>query len=331
MALLFMDGFDAGDVNQKWQVGGGAQTTAAGGRFGTGRYATLAGSDYLLYSLSSAVSQVFLGFAVGSTSHDTNLREHISIWGDTQATQHLSVGLRAGAIELRRGTVGGTLLGTYTTVINNSTFYYLEVSATIADSGGTCIVRYNGQTVINYTGDTKNGGTNTTIDGIRLVSGGFTTWYDDVYLCDSSGSAPHNTFLGDTRVQTIVPDGAGTSTQFTASSGSNYTTVDELPYSATDYVYSTTSGHRDTYTLGNLSSVTTIFGVQNNVIAKKTDTSALSLKPALKSSSTLVYGSTVALGTADANIRDIRMVDPDTSAAWTQSGVNALESGFEVV
>ena len=128
----------------------------------------------------------------------------------------------------------------------------------------------------------------------------------------------------------MSPNGAGSSTQFTPSSGANYTTVDELPYSTTDYVQDTTSGHRDTYTFSDVGSTTTIFGVQNSIIAKKTDVSSISLKPAVKSGATVYYGTTTALTTADSIIRNIHIVDPNTSAAWTQSGVNALEAGFEV-
>ena len=132
-------------------------------------------------------------------------------------------------------------------------------------------------------------------------------------------------------MQTLIPNGAGASTQFTPSSGANYTTVDELPYSATDYVQSNTSGNRDTYTFSDLSNVGTIYGVQNNFIAKKTDAGSLSLKSAVKSGASVYYGSSAVLATNDATVSDTRSQDPNTSAAWTQSGVNALEAGFEVV
>ncbi len=329
MALVFMDGFDAGDALIKWQ-NSGSPSSAAGGRFGSGRYLSLAGSEYVQHALSSAATQAFVGVAMAAAGLDSSPRVLIQFLSDLQSTTHLTVGIRSGAIELRRGNHVGTVLGTYTGTFNINTFYYIEASATIADSGGTCTVRYNGQTVISYTGDTKNGGTNTTIDGVRLAGTGYATQFDDFYLCDDTGSAPYNTFLGDTRVQTIVPNGAGASTQFTPSTGANYTTVDELPYSATDYVTSSTTGHRDTYTLSDLGAVNTVFAVQNNVIAKKTDTAALSIKPALKSSSTVAYGSTTALGSSDLHMRDLRIADPNTSTAWTQSGVNALEAGFEV-
>lgn len=328
MALLFFDGFEANDSRLKWRCTG-THTIGSPGRFGAGSYLLTATSGTLIYDLASPANKVFVGAALGATVIDSSARVRLALYGDSQSVMHLYVSLNSNAIVLYRG--DGTLIGSYSSTFLVTTLYYIELSATIADSGGTCEVRYNGQTVITYTGDTKNGGTNTTIDGVGIYpNGGLQIYVDDFYLCNDSGSAPHNNFLGDIRVQTIVPNAAGSSTQFTPSSGANYTTVDELPYSASDYVTSATSGNRDTYALGDIVATTTIYGVQNNVIAKKTDSSAVSLKPAFKSSSTVSYGTTKVLSANAESIRDLRIQDPNTSAAWTDSGVNALEAGFEV-
>jgi hypothetical protein len=107
--------------------------------------------------------------------------------------------------------------------------------------------------------------------------------------------------------------------------------VDELPYSATDYVTSGTTGNRDTYTLTDLpATVGTIFAVQNNVIAKKTDATNIALKPAVRSGGTVYYGTATNLSTSDATLMDLRTADPATAVSWTATNVNALEAGFEV-
>lgn len=325
MALLFFDGFEAGDSRLKWRSSA-TNTLASPGRFGTGSYLVVSSGGYIAQDLVPGVSKVFVGAALGCTLVDGGTRVRISLYGD--GIEHLYVALNNNGLVLYRG---GTLIGSYTTTFLASQLYYIEISATIADSGGTCVVRYNGQTVINFTGDTRNGGSTTVVDSVMIVAnGGVSPHVDDFYICDDTGSAPHNNFLGDIRVQTIVPNAAGSSTQFTPSSGANYTTVDELPYSTSDYVSSSTSGHRDTYALSNIGATSTIYGLQNNIIAKKTDAAALSLKSALKSGATLSYGSSTVLSANDALVRDLRTQDPDTSAAWTDSGVNALEAGFEV-
>jgi hypothetical protein len=193
-------------------------------------------------------------------------------------------------------------------------------------------VRINGVEVINFTGDTRNGGTSTNIDMVtvaRPASGG-NSRFDDFYICDTVGSAPHNTFLGELRINTLVPIAAGSDTGFTPSTGANYTTVDELPYSATDYVSAITPGTRDLYTMSDVAGSYTVLGVQNNVIAKKTDAGAISIKPAIKSGGTIYYGSPTVLQTADKTITDPRAVNPATSSAWSVGSVNSLESGMEI-
>ena len=186
--------------------------------------------------------------------------------------------------------------------------------------------------MLNYTGDTRNGGTVAGIDTVRL--GGLygpNALFDDVYICDGTGSAPYNTFLGEIRVHSLSPTAAGSSTQWTPDTGSNYARVNEVPYSAANYVQSGTSGQRDTYTMADLPvSPETVLAVQNNIVAKRTDAAAISIKPVIKSGATLSYGSSTSLTTYDSTLSDIRVADPNTSTAWTASGVNALEGGFEV-
>ncbi|HTK39493.1 MAG TPA: hypothetical protein VL362_01370 [Patescibacteria group bacterium] len=334
MALIFMDGFDAGDAGMKWSFAwSGSRSTDT--RFGQGSSWFISPIGAYLYKNFTPMNKIFLGFAAKFTAA-TGQVDFCRIGSDAGATSHLWLRYSTGgALQLVRG--DGTILATATgaAFAFNTWSYYFEVSATIADAGGTCVVRVNGNTVINYTGDTKNGGTATTIDQIRFhpgsASGLPTIMIDDLYVCDDTGVAPYNTFLGDVRVHTMVPDAAGTSTQFTPSAGANYTDVDELPYSATDYVRSSVAGTRDTYSMNDLpAGVTTVYGVQNNIIAKKTDAGSISLKPVTRSGGTNYYGSTVSLGTSDTVISDLRSTDPATSSQWAASAVNSMESGMEV-
>ena len=193
-------------------------------------------------------------------------------------------------------------------------------------------MRINGATIINFSGSTRASGTDTTFDQFALYRApGTSTAWDDLYICDDSGSAPYNNFLGEIRVYSLSPTGAGSSTQWTPDSGSNYARVNEVPYSAANYVQSGASGQRDTYVMADLpASVGAVLAVQNNVIAKRTDASPVSVKPAIKSGASVYYGSPIALTTNDTTLTDLRITDPNTSAAWTAGGVNALEGGFEV-
>jgi hypothetical protein len=281
--------------------------------------------------LSPAFSKIYTGVALATNLMDNGSRPRVLICGDGGATVHLGVTINNNSINLYRGNFTTYLTGSSGTFASN-TFYYIEISATIHDTTGTCDVRLNGSTVISFTGDTRNGG-GSTIDTVSFLSYAPTyyTYVDDFYICDDSGAAPYNTFLGDIRIHTLSPSGAGSLTQMTPSSGANYTTVDELPYSSTDYVRGS-AGQVDLYTASDLpAGVGTIYGVQANAVVKKTDAGLLSGRTKLKSGATTVNGATTVLGTTDYTVTDTRQLNPDTSLAWTAGDVNALEVGMEAV
>jgi hypothetical protein len=322
MALLFMDGFDAGDFIQKGWSGGSSSTTT---RFGSGR--SLANPGRLKFTASA---QIIVGFAA-VTGYTNNFNGYMfGLFTDGGSIAHLLFNVDVSGILVYKGgsiIATGALPGTF----NPGLWNYYEVSATIATTGGTVVVRVNGQTVVNFTGNTRNGGTSTNIDAIAQSQYFAASTYDDLYVCDATGPAPWNTFLGDVRVLTSTPNGAGSSTQFTASSGANYTTVNELPFSASQYVQSGTVGQRDTYTMADIpATVSSVLGVQNNIITKKTDTGPMNAKPAIVSGGNVYYGAAVPLTGNDVTVVDVRNINPATGAQWSVTDVNNLEAGAEV-
>lgn len=332
MTLLFMDGFDVGDVALKWPVIT-QMVLSTTTRFGTGRSLQTSGvTGAYVKTYFAASSMIFVGVAYKAAALVDGTNPVISLCGDSGVTAHLGVGLKAtGALTVSRG---GTLLATSAIGVYDTGWVYIEISATIATTGGTCIVHANGVEVINFTGNTKNGGTNTTIDALNLSSwstGGQASLFDDCYVCNDQGSA-NNDFLGDVRVQTLLPSGAGSSTQWTPSTGSNYDAVNDAPYVSTTYNYDPVSGHRDTYAMSDLIAGTgTVFGVQGVILAQKSDAGSASIKAAIVSGGTVYYDADQNLGTSLIASHAIREVDPATSAAWDPTNVNALEFGAEVV
>jgi hypothetical protein len=326
MALLFVDGFDAGDIAAKWSVSSGSWSYSASTRFSTGGAASVSGLGTTLKSFTAS-AQVFVGMAL----FVSNLSNRIlfTFRGDAGVTAHTRLMVSTdGILYLQRG--GTTVATSAAGALNQSVWTYIELSTTIADAGGTVTVKSNGTTVINFTGDTRNGGASTNLDSI-FIGESTSISYDDLYICNSVGSAPYNTFLGDIRIHSLMPNGAGSLTQMTPSSGANYTTVDELPYSATDYVRGS-AGQVDLYTAADLpAGVGTIFGVQANAIVKKSDAGNLSGRTVIKSGTTTSNGTSISLGTTDTTITDTRSLNPDTSLAWTSGDVNGIEVGMEAV
>lgn len=337
MALLFIDGFDVDDSPLKYPASSVTLLSNTYTRLNSGRSCqgvpTGGGGQTMLYKTFAAAPKIIVGFAL---SHDsfTSASENdlLYLLGDSGTTKHLTLTTTGtGVIKLYRGDSSGTLLGSYTSSIKGTTWSYLEMSATIDDVTGTGVVRQNGAVVISFAGDTKNAGTNTSIDKFIITANNSSyRFIDDLYVCDGSGAA-NNDFLGDVRVQTLFPTAAGSSTQLTPSVGANWDNVNDVPYDATTYNSSSTVGQRDTYIMGDLNAGTgTVFGVKDNMIAQKSDAGAASMKAALKSGATVYYDTTAVLGTAISSSSAIRETDPATSAAWTATNVNSIEFGAEV-
>jgi hypothetical protein len=233
-----------------------------------------------------------------------------------------------------RGTEIGTLLGTTSGAsIPPGFWFYVELVVKIADTGGTIDLYINGTNVLSLSSqDTRNGG-NASADRVKWVSSSSEPCqYDDIYILDDTGSV-NNARLGSQKVIGSLPAGAGSSTQFTPSAGSNYQCVDDNPHNGdTDYVESGTSGHKDLYDYASIGTLAGIKGVQINTVARETDGAPFSLYQTVKSGGTNSDGSSVAISGQTFKTITPRLLetDPDTSSAWTDSGVDAAEFGIKV-
>ena len=152
--------------------------------------------------------------------------------------------------------------------------------------------------------------------------------YDDFVVTDG-------TLLGDVRVDAIFPNIDGNYSQFTPSTGtSHYQLVDETTPNTSDYNTSTaTLNDRDSYGMGNLTSLVsnTIHGVQVVAAAARTaDTGSRGLATFIRSGSTNLDGTSKLQLASQAFTTQISETDPNTSSAWTLSGINAMEVGAVV-
>lgn len=310
-----------------------------------GRYSTQAlyisnSSRHVLFTLLDPISSgIIVGVAVkrvSSGNPEYNASEGIIIGLREGSTYHLKFHLVDSEIQVRRG--DNTLLGTTSGAnIFYDAWSYVEVKAIIDDSVGSVTVRTNGQEVLSLSSiDTKNSGTG----AISVVSLSCAYRYqamdfDDLYISDTSGAAPCNDFLGDVRVDQLLPNRAGTYTQFTPSTGANYQNVDEPGYHDGDTTYNETDtvGNKDSYGLASMPSPpagTTIFGVRNVAVMRKTDVGARTAKQLLITGATETAG--VALSLSDSNqiFDQIFELNPADSAPFQDADINAIEPGVEV-
>jgi hypothetical protein len=257
-------------------------------------------------------------------------RNHLQLYYNTDGT-----------IGVRRNT---TELSNTTARIPVGSWGYVEFSWTIDNSVGAYECRING---------TANGGTSDT--GVDTQDAGTASWvsvilrtqanstpdeqFDDFYILNTTASgvtgAPNNDFLGDCRIETLFPTGAGNATELTPSTGSNWENVDDNPGMDEDSTYNESAGisDQDTYATGNISVLNDdIRAIQHNMLVKKTDVGARTMRSVIRDGGTDYYGATRSLGTDYTGYSTIEEGDNPGggTSQWTATNVDALEIGVDV-
>jgi hypothetical protein len=158
--------------------------------------------------------------------------------------------------------------------------------------------------------------------------------YDDVYVADTNLSQPFP--LGDCTVDCLVPDGVGSSAQWSPSQAGtpNWQLVDDaVPDGDTSYVATSGSGNRDLYTMQDIGiRPEVIHAVMLWVEARRDDGITRRVSGSIRSGGTVfdnAYQPT--LGASYVNYPFVWGTDPATGAAWTFDGINSLEAGVKHV
>lgn len=237
--------------------------------------------------------------------------------------------------------LGGTLLGSAGTTLGAG-WNLVEIHVVpTTGATGTFEIWLNGAQVYNGTSIQTSAGLANVLTvqvGLaRFATGGASSGsyvgLDDVGINDTAGSL-NNGRPGDYRIGYFVPDGAGASSQWTPSAGSNYQCVDDtgdLSGGTADYVSTNTTAQVDDYTVTNLPAGTSTIPV---VIALAYASNPAAGVTQLKVG--LISGATTSAGTAQSPggasyvyLREQFETDPNTSAAWTATNVNAAKLRLE--
>lgn len=332
MAFLFCDSFDhyvTADAATKYPSPSSPMQSISAG---TGRRGTASahsnGNNGFEIALSPGDATCIVGYAWKPTTINANRILRLLHSG----VIHLEfLQLITGAIEVRRGS-GGTILGTTSAGIITVAggYHAMEIKMTVDDSAGVVVMKVNGATVLNLTGqDTRNGGT-AGWTSVQWFSPAPADW-DDVWICDGTGSA-NNDFLGDLRVDAHYPNANGNSNQSTPSTGTDrFATVDEAtPNSDTDYNTITGVGDKDTLNIQSLvNSGAAVKAVQTSIFCKKTDSGAGSAAAVARQDGVDYDGTSFALGeTYGYKVIQPYSLAPD-GTAWDETKFNALEVGYK--
>lgn len=346
MTILFVEGFDhqndytdlaSGD---DWSTCPASSVLSASYARFLGKGMLLASDGYLSKILSTNYSSLLIGFAYNSvTDDDSNPIAFRFSSGGSVGNEQVSVTVNQGAvnvIDVYKGNAGGTLLGS-ATVANTAGFWcYIEILATFNASTGSVTVRVNGNNVIALTNvDTDP---NSTGNANTIAFGGSGLYLDDIYLIDpTTGSAPWNSFLGTVNgvtVETLFPSANQGAQDFSPSpdANANWQNVCETAMDGdTTYNYSPTNGDSDLFDIGSLSSnPVNIWAVATRAAARIDASTSVNLENRLVSNGTESDGSAVDLPSTYAYQSTIYETDPNTSDAWTETGVNAAQIGYVI-
>ena len=335
MALrLIEDFFEVGAnpeniIGSGWLINGGRVTgSGAIGPNGSGQWLALPNQGW-----DAPITDFYTGFALraGANMNGTAI---VSVFGDLNTTQHLSLTMDTNnRLQVARGAAGGTILATSAIPFPVlSQWRSINCYFKIDDAVGRAVVKVDGVTHIDYTGDTKNAGTNSTIDGLRItIPNATNNALSDLVVNDGTGTR-NNTYSNDIAVIRRLPNANGTYSQFTGSDGNsvdNYALVDEAPSDNTDYTFATTSGQKDSYNVEDLPAATiSVMGVRAVAKTAKSGAGSAGMTVFVRENGTDTFGPDVPLSTSFSWQGDaIREVAPSTAAAWTVSDVNAMEIG----
>jgi hypothetical protein len=342
MAILFMDGFDLYDtaadvVAAAWSRESLTQNLldTTGGRYGGGCiYGTASGTNWIRgFTPVAPGGTVIVCWAYKHDGGGGSADEFFSLRTPTGSQLMRMTHNASGAITTHPQT--GAALGTSSNVLTANTWVWVEVKIVLGTdaTSGTITVHVNGSVVATYGSIDTNNGESASI--IRL-GGSNGNWYvDDVVIMDGTGSA-NNDFIGDSKIDTLYPNGEGSVMDWTYNIGSTgYEAVDESATADDDtsYIYATTAGTEARFTIANLSDVPDdIFAVQPRYRAKKQDVGTRTMRALINSSSSEATGPTVALTISYSwKWGGLFSTNPNGGGAWTTAAVNALQAGVEVV
>lgn len=348
MALVFADSFDLyNTLSQKYDsVHGSASISATNPRTGTHSMKTTDTNQYVQKNIAltqTLICGVGVDFAAGTAGVFD-----IFTLPDGATPQVSIVSDGSGHLQAYRGFPGGggnVLLGTSVAAMSFGTYHYVEAKVKIDPSAGTVDIHVDGISFLSLSGQNTRVSSASQVGSVILGAytggAGATIYWDDFYVCDTTGSF-NNTFLGPTSILALLPTGNGSTDQWTiggsAPAGTNWQSVNENPPDdGVTFVDDGTVGHIDRYTFPSIASayptltIGSISAVVVNLRAELDIPGSRAIRAAVKSSAALATSpSDLSLTTSWADYQGILETDPNTSAAWAQAAVDAAEFGQKV-
>jgi len=206
-----MDGFESGGSDLWNYVNGSIVSASKPAAFSGTYYFSSGASGSVQKTLSSSKTELYMAFKI---YYNTGSVQDIIYFKDSAGTAIASLErvVASSFVNLRRGKDGGsgaTIIATGTIPLGLSTVHLIEIYYKPLNSGGVFTTKINGVQDINYSGDSTNGLENIQTFSIGAFGDNANIWVDDVVVDDAN-------WIGNTKIQALVPTGAGATSQHTA-------------------------------------------------------------------------------------------------------------------
>jgi|SRR5687768_1007179 len=333
MGIVWMDGFDYYDTNvpltTRYTFTANNFNTSQAGRFGGRALSNPFGDTCrMTHPVSPALASLSWGFAVKINSAGTSNRQLLYLKSGSGSTLQCTLWIRGSdkKLVLTRGSdIATNILAETTNSLVNNTWHYFGMEFTRHASTGAVNLYLDGSLEDSATG--LNSGS-ADIDIVEIET--FSTnavLIDDYYVVSGA------TWLGERKIETLYVTADTAQKDWTADTGTdNYARVDEPQMDGdSSYVFASTVGDEDLYTLGDLSTTpSTIDAVQVAFAGRKDDATSRTVAPVLVSGATTDVGTDKAMAAGYSVGIELYETDPATTAAWTAAAVNALNVGIRV-
>lgn len=351
MTLLWMDGFDhysapadAESVGRLNMLDGSWAAAGSGGPSET--YSRTGGQSLHIPNFSqtnddnyrrifgAGYSTIGFGFAVYFPTLAGLIAGRAELFALTDATNTKQIVfnlLSTGAVEVRLGSAGGTLLGTSADgTLVATAWQHVEVKAVISATVGAVEMRVNGVAVLSITGaDTGS----STANNLTLMRNGsafyqdFVAYFDDMFAWDTTGSY-NNDFIGDKRVLTLMPTDDTAQADWTViGAASGYAAISETPPDDdTSYIETQLVDEISEFVVADLvGEYGAISAVMTQPLSRKTVAGTCNLQVGLLSGASIASGADRPITENYTYYTDVFEEDPATAAPWTKTGVNAAK------
>jgi hypothetical protein len=313
-----------------WSCGG----TTSGILLGTNLTTLIVGANLYISSALPSSSGILYSF-------------YDATGGGTQVSLRVN---STGQLQFYLGSGTGTTIGSASAAgtVQVGKWVYIEALVTISATVGVVTCYVNGTQVITATGQNTKSTSNTFVNAFQFegANGGGSTYFDDWYMLDSTGSSPFNTFLtqagsgassvqirGDAPNADSAVGGRNAWTGTPATGSNTYQNVAHIPANSSDYDYDDNPGDYDMFRFPSLpSNVAAVLAVDEWALVGLDSAGSRTVELNCYSNGTDSPGSafTPAAISSPTYYNLVQTVDPHTSSAWTVANAGAAELGMKV-